>query len=238
VSPRRGYDRPIPERAPTRPRQRRKPIEVRRREVLDAALQLVVTGGFAAVTMEAIARRAALAKTVVYNAYPNRTELLAALLQRESERALSTFADALASSADDGAPAPTGPAGVVPPASSAPSAGDPLEGPLRWVEAIAVAIQRDPTTWRLILLPPDEPPEALKAAVGAGREVVLDHVRVMLADLAASRPAISRLDRDFLPLALLAICEAGATQLIAAPDAYDPARVVAFARDLLEALSR
>jgi AcrR family transcriptional regulator len=186
--------------------------------------------------MEAVARRAALAKTVVYNAYPNRTELLAALLQRESERALSTFADALASSADadDGAPAPTGPAGVVPPATS----GDPLEGPLRWVEAIAVAIQRDPTTWRLILLPPDEPPEALKAAVGAGRVVVLDHVRVMLADLAASRPAISRLDRDFLPLALLAICEAGATQLIAAPDAYDPARVVAFARDLLEALSR
>jgi AcrR family transcriptional regulator len=195
--------------------------------VLDAALHLVVAGGFASVTMEAVARQAALAKTVVYNAYPNRTELLGALLQRESERALGTFADALASSgAADGR---------VPTAAGSASA-DPLEAPLRWVEAIAVAIQRDPTTWRLILLPPDEPPEALRTAVGAGRELVLDHVRVMLAELAAVRPRIARFDEDFLPLALLAICEQGAHQLIGAPDEYDPARVVAFARDLLTAL--
>lgn len=213
----RGYDRRIPERPATRPRQRRKPIEVRRREVLDAALDLVGAGGFASVTMEAVARRAALAKTVVYNAYPNRAELLSALLEREFSRAMATFADAL-------------------PASGTAD-GDPLEASLRWVEAIATAIQRDPTTWRLILFPPDEPPTVLKASIQAGREIVLDHLRVMLTDLAAVRPRIARFDPDFLPLALLAICEEGSRQLIAAPADYDPARVVAFARDLLTALS-
>jgi len=196
--------------------------------VLDAALDLVVAGGFASVTMEAVARRAALAKTVVYNAYPNRAELLSALLEREFSRAMATFADALpASGTADGSALPT----------SGAADGDPLEASLRWVEAIAVAIQRDPTTWRLILFPPDEPPEALKASIQAGREVVLGHLRAMLADLAAVRPRIARFDPDFLPLALLAICEEGSRQLIAAPDDYDPARVVAFARDLLTALS-
>ncbi|MDO9409355.1 TetR/AcrR family transcriptional regulator [Patulibacter sp.] len=186
--------------------------------MLDATLELVVAGGFASVTMEAVARRAALAKTVVYNAYPNRTELLSALLEREFARALGTFADAL-------------------PATGT-GEGDPLEAALRWVEAIAVAIRRDPTTWRLILFPPDEPPGALKASIQAGREVVLDHVRVMLGDLAAARPSVARFDPEFLPLALLAVCEEGARQLTAAPDEYDPARVVAFARDLLTALAR
>jgi AcrR family transcriptional regulator len=185
--------------------------------VLDAALLLVVEGGFASVTMEAVARQAALAKTVVYNAYPNRTELLSALLEREFARALGTFADAQ--------PAP-GTAGE-----------DPLDAPLRWVEAIATAIQRDPTTWRLILFPPDEPPKALKASIQAGREVVLDHLRAMIRDVAAVRPRIARFDPDFLPLALLALCEEGSRQLIAAPDEYDPARVVAFARELLAALA-
>lgn len=186
--------------------------------MLDAALDLVAGGGFASVTMEAVAREAALAKTVVYNAYPNRAELLEALLQREFARALATFADAM----------PT----------SGTADGDPLEASLRWVEAIAVAIQRDPTTWRLILFPPDEPPTALKASIQAGRELVLDHLRVMLGDLAVARPSIARFDPDFLPLALLAICEEGSRQLIAEPDQYDPARVVAFARELLTALAR
>jgi AcrR family transcriptional regulator len=197
--------------------------------VLDAALGLVVDGGFSAVSMEAVARRAALAKTVVYNAYPNRTELLSALLQREFSRALATFADALRASGSGGrdpseAPTVTG--------------RDPLAPSLRWVEAIAVAIQRDPTTWRLILFPPDEPPVALKASIQAGRDVVLGHLRAMLDELATVRPSIARFDEDFLPRALLAICEEGSRQLIAAPDEYDPARVVTFARELLTALAR
>lgn len=185
--------------------------------MLDAALGLLDAGGFAAVSMEAVARRAELAKTVVYNAYPNRTELLAALLEREAARALGTFAAAL------------------PPAG--PEGGDPLDAPLRWVEAIAVAIQREPRTWRLILFPPDAPPEALKASVQAGRDVVLDHVRSMVADLAVARPCVARFDADFLPRALMAVCEEGARQLLASPDEYDPARVVAFARELLGALA-
>lgn len=166
-------------------------------------------------TMEAVARRADLAKTVVYNAYRNRDALLGALLERESTRALEMFADAVPADAD---------------------ATDPLDAPLRWVEAVTRAITANPTPWRLILVPPDETPRELRDAVDAGRALVLQHVRGLLAQVVRERPALGRIDADLLPRVLLAACEEGARLLIARPDEYDGERVVRFARDLLTTL--
>lgn len=185
--------------------------------MLDAALALIVDEGFGAVTMEAVARRADLAKTVVYNAYPNRDALLGALLEREATRALATFADAL---------------------PDAPAPEDPLAAPLAWVRAVVAAITADPTPWRLILLPPDETPREVRDAVDAGRALVLQHVRGLVAEVVAQRPALGRIDPDLLPRALLAACEEGARLLLARPDEYDARRVVRFAEDLLQALVR
>jgi AcrR family transcriptional regulator len=66
---------------PGRTRQPRMPIEVRREQVLDVALKLIVEKGYAAATMEAVAREADLAKPRVYSAYPGRGPLLRALLE-------------------------------------------------------------------------------------------------------------------------------------------------------------
>src|SRR6188768_579264 len=55
------------------------PIEVRREQVLDAALRLVCERGYGAANMEAIARETGVAKTVVYEAYGTRERLLRSL---------------------------------------------------------------------------------------------------------------------------------------------------------------
>ena len=55
-------------------------MERARSGILDAAAELVADGGPRAVTMAAVARRAAVAKATVYNHFRDRDELLRALL--------------------------------------------------------------------------------------------------------------------------------------------------------------
>src|SRR5882757_2405021 len=78
-----------------RSRQPRMPIEVRREQVLDATLKLIVERGYPAATMEAVARQAELAKPRVYSAYPGRGPLLRALLEREERRVVTALAEAM-----------------------------------------------------------------------------------------------------------------------------------------------
>ncbi len=57
----------------------------RRDALLEAAADLVVDGEIEAVSMEAVAERAGVSRPLVYKHFANRTELLAALYQREAE---------------------------------------------------------------------------------------------------------------------------------------------------------
>src|ERR1700761_3787964 len=110
---------------PTRRRAPRLPIEVRREQALDAALRIICARGYGAASMEAIAREVGVAKTVIYEAFPRRAELLRALLEREERRILS----ALLTDAPGAPPGPP-PALGSPPAPDAPAtAGSPPAWP-------------------------------------------------------------------------------------------------------------
>src|ERR1700761_3235285 len=78
-----------------RPYAARMPAEERREQLLDAALRTAVDQGFAAVTMDRIARAAGVTRPVVYGLFPDRGALLAALLERETKRARAALAPAL-----------------------------------------------------------------------------------------------------------------------------------------------
>lgn len=198
----------------SRPRQPRLPIEVRRQQVLDAAFALIVEHGYAAATMEAIARQAGLAKTVVYNAYPRRGPLLEALLERETSRALQMLT------------------------SESPVPGsDPNEVLVAWVEHAARAIAENPSLWRLVLAPTEGTPPAVRNAVDMGRALVLGRIRELLAPFLAARPKLAGIDHDLMARSLLAICEQGAVLLLERPEQYPVERVVQFARDFLAALA-
>ncbi|MFE9577707.1 TetR/AcrR family transcriptional regulator [Nocardia sp. NPDC006044] len=74
---------------------------MRREQVRDAAL-LVIRGGYAGITMEAVSREAELATPRVYAAYPGVEPLLLALFDREGQRALATLAEAMPAFTEDG----------------------------------------------------------------------------------------------------------------------------------------
>ena len=69
--------------------------ERRRPMVLDAALDVFVEKGYFASTMSAIADAAGVTKPVVYECYPNKEGVYAALLDREEQRLLTAVQAAL-----------------------------------------------------------------------------------------------------------------------------------------------
>jgi AcrR family transcriptional regulator len=69
--------------------------ERRRPLVLDAALRLFVEHGYRGTSMDAIAAAAGVTKPVLYDCYPSKEALFAALLEREEQRLMNAIASAL-----------------------------------------------------------------------------------------------------------------------------------------------
>ncbi|MGH3871096.1 MAG: TetR/AcrR family transcriptional regulator [Pseudonocardiaceae bacterium] len=69
--------------------------ERRRPLILDAALAVYVERGYRGTSMQAVADAAGVTKPVVYECYPNKDELLLALLDREERRLLDAITKAL-----------------------------------------------------------------------------------------------------------------------------------------------
>jgi TetR/AcrR family transcriptional regulator, fatty acid biosynthesis regulator len=67
----------------TKPRRTRLAPEERSQLILDVAAQIVTSEGVSAVNMDRLGRDAGISKALVYNYYPNRNDLLRALLLRE-----------------------------------------------------------------------------------------------------------------------------------------------------------
>ncbi|MGH2951523.1 MAG: TetR/AcrR family transcriptional regulator [Solirubrobacterales bacterium] len=191
------------------------PIEVRREQVLDAALRLITERGYGAVTMEAVAREADLAKPVVYNAYRGRAALLYALLEREEARALGALAGAM---------------------PAQPLDADPAAALLEWLRSLAGAIAANPAPWRLMLVPADETPDVVRERVQRGRALALEQAKSLTKALLAQRPPITSLDHELAAHSLLAICEQMAALLISEPHRYPPERLIAYAENLLRML--
>jgi AcrR family transcriptional regulator len=200
-----------------RPRQPKLPIEVRREQVLDAALRLISAHGYRAATMEAIAREADVAKPVVYNAYPGLGPLLKALLAREEQRGLRDVMDALSGIDEE----------------------DDLDTALAaGVRGFLEAVREHPVTWRLILLPAQETPREVRQHVEAGRAFALQGIRTVVQAGLASRPGFDAVDLELVARSLLAICEQAAMLVLTDPDEFSPDRYADFARQVLNLTQR
>ena len=201
------------------PRRRyspRLPRAQRREQVLDAALRLLGSKGFAAASMEGIAREADIAKTVVYDAFGTREDLLHALFVREQERSLADVAVAM--------PTP-------------PVSGQPLDVLVEALTGWLEAVRRNPDRWRLILLPADGTPPAFRAAVDRNRGQLLRQIEPLVA-WGLQRLGLPDLDPELAAHMLLGTSENAARLTLTQPRRFPPARVAAFAGDLLGALGQ
>ncbi|PXX66384.1 TetR family transcriptional regulator [Nocardia tenerifensis] len=114
----------------------------RREQLLDVARDIVAADGFGAVTIDRVARESQVARALVYQQFTDLSGLMTALLDRESAIAL---------------------AGV---------------GSVDWSDTVEVDqvgrgilayLHAAPTSWRIILSPPDGGPPDLRGRLEAGR---------------------------------------------------------------------
>jgi AcrR family transcriptional regulator len=187
----------------------------RREQLLDVTKAIVGEQGFHAVSIEAVARRAGITRPIVYSHFDDLNALLEAMLEREGERALSQLGEIL--SAD----------------RSPEDPGEPLLDALR---GYLEAVQADPVTWRLVLVPTEGAPEMLREQVESGREAVV----AALADLVAAGPFPGRPTPDPALTARLlsAVADEAARLMLTDPEEYPIERLMAHARWVLDELRR
>ncbi|MFJ2240831.1 TetR/AcrR family transcriptional regulator [Streptomyces sp. NPDC087859] len=205
--------------SPDRPRRRRPyaprvPIEERREQLLDAALAVIVSDGYDRVSIDAIAKRAGVARSVVYGAFENLDALLTALLDRQQARAFERLL------------------------RTVPDAGelsDPAAFASEAVRRMADMLHQDPDTWRLILLPPGNMPVVVRDRIEADRErfrlLVERWLSLALAD--RSDPG---LDAQVLAHALVACAEHFGRVALTEPAKFDLPRLTGQVRVILGAL--
>jgi AcrR family transcriptional regulator len=174
----------------------------RREQLLDATKAVVAEHGFHAASIETVARRAGITRPIVYRHFDDLGELLDALVVRETARALAQLEAFMPSELGD----------------------DPRQGLLTTLLAYLQAVESDPDTWRLVLVPPEGAPALLRERIALGRAAVVKQ----LAGAAAGSP-----DPELTARALSAVADEAARLVLADPERYPPARVLDHARWLL-----
>lgn len=178
----------------------------RREQLLDVTVRLVAEQGFHAVSIEAVASRAGVTRALVYNHFRDLHELLKVVIERETSRALAQVSET---------------------ALADLSEGDPDQLMLDALDAYLQAVRSSPSTWRLVLMPPEGAPPALHAKIAAGRAAVLKRLsRAVqpLTDQAEPR------DAELTARVLSAISDEYARLLLTDSDRFPPERLLRHAR--------
>lgn len=200
-----------------RPYAPRMPVEQRREQLLDAALDIALERGFHAVTVDAVARACEVTRPVVYSVFADRSALLGALADRAEARTLEQLEP------------------VFPALPDLDDDPDPDELLAAGVTAYLSAVAADPRTWRVVLLPPEGAPPELTARVDRHRRVLLDRLRVLLG-WGLTRRGGPDLDPDLFARAVFTLAEGAARLLLADPERWDVASFTDFTRTALAAL--
>lgn len=203
----------------------RVPPEQRREQLLDAALDLVVTRGHDTATVDAVAARAGVTKPVLYGVFTGRADMLAALLAREGAHALAQLADVLGTLLPEGAhDARTGDTDLHDVLARA------LEGFLR-------AVHTAPQRWSCIVLPLAGMPTAFHEARERARADV--HAQVVEVVRAGVDTGVLPAGLDVVLAAhvVVSLAETAARLTLAEPE-HPVENVVDGARGLLAALAQ
>lgn len=186
----------------------------RREQLLDVTKEIVGERGFHAVSIEAVARRAGITRPVVYGHFADLDALLEAMVEREGSRALSQLDEILPQKLSE--------------------AKSPREDLLAALRGYLEAVAADPVTWRLVLMPMEGTPMALREAVEKGREAVV----VALADAVRPGfgPGAGSPDPELTAHMLSAVSDEAARLMLTDPKRVPIDRLIAHADWMLRQL--
>jgi AcrR family transcriptional regulator len=179
----------------------------RREQLLDVTARLAAERGFHALSIEAVSARAGVTRALVYNHFRGLRELLEAVISRETSRALAQVSETALTNLDE---------------------GDPRELMIDALDAYLNAVRSSPTTWRLVLMPPEGAPPALHTKIADGRAAVLERLSRAVKPLTdrATEPR----DAELTARLLSAVSDEYARLLLTDPDRFPPHRLLEHAR--------
>jgi AcrR family transcriptional regulator len=186
---------------------RRMSAPERREQLLDVAAQLAVERAFHGVSVEAVAQRAGITRAVVYQHFADLQSLLEAVIKRETSRALAQVSETTLEDLSE---------------------GDPVELMLESLRAYLHAVQNQPNTWRLVLMPPQGAPEKLHRAIAKGRASVLAKMARAVRPALAGQPRL--VDAELTARMLSAMADEYARLVLSDPDGFRPERLLEHAR--------
>jgi AcrR family transcriptional regulator len=198
-----------------RPYAARVPLDVRREQLLDAALTIIVRDGYEAVSVDSIAREAGVTRPVVYGVFDGGLrDLLKALLDRQQERALTQLYEAL------------------PPD---PDLSDPDRLVADTARTMIETVRANPMVWQPILLAPVGMPEQARRRIDADRENFVVQLTGLL-ELGIAARGGPDVDPEVAAHAILAILEHFGRLLLTEPDRFTTERLVDTITALLASL--
>jgi len=189
----------------------------RREQLIEATLGVILEQGYEGVSIEAIARAAGVTRPVVYDHFPNLARLLQALIEREERSALAQLEDVL---------------------PEQPRQRDPAELVATGVRLFLDAVASRPSTWQIILSPPEGTPAVIRREVETNRAHTVGRIE-RLVRWAIERPELPmELDVELTARALLSLAEDAGRMVLTNQDGYSPERYERFARTVMSLLRR
>jgi len=179
----------------------------RREQLLDVTAQLAVERAFHGVSVEAVAQRAGITRAVVYQHFADLQSLLEAVIERETQRALAQVSETTLEDL---------------------SRGEPVELMIESLRAYLCAVQNQPNTWRLVLMPPQGAPEMLHRAIAEGRASVLRRMARAVRPVLATQPGVA--DAELTARMLSAMADEYARLVLVDPARFPPERMLEHAR--------
>jgi AcrR family transcriptional regulator len=186
----------------------------RREQLLDVTVEIVAEQGFQAVSIQSVAQRAGISRPIVYEHFGELTGLLEALVEREIARALAQLSDAELGDL---------------------TGADPFELLLDSLRTYLGAVEHHPTTWRLVLMPPEGAPELLRKSILRGRLAVLN--RLARALRPGLTPGGEPPDPQLTARIVSAVADEYARLLLTDPGRFPPDRLLLHARWCLDHVS-
>ncbi len=187
------------------PRGQRLSRPERREQLLDVTKRIVGEDGLHAVSIDRVAREAGISRPIVYEHFSDLGGLLGALLDREGQRALTQLA------------------AVVP---TETSAGDLTQALVDGLDGYLRAVQAEPVTWRLVLMPPEGAPEFLHARITEARAAVVAQLAALVASAFEPAGGQRSPDPELTAESMSALSDHWARLLLTAPDRYDVERIL------------
>jgi AcrR family transcriptional regulator len=188
----------------------------RRRQLLDAALRIIIRDGYGAVSIETIAREVDVSRPVIYGAFDDLADLLGALLDRQERRALAQLAAAV--------PGP-------------PGDQEPAAFIVGVVRSMVEVVAEDPDTWIPILLPPDRTPKVVRERIDRDRERVRRQFEALLGWALARRGGPGEVDMELASHSILVVVEHWGRLVLRDPERFSAERLAAFVEGLVGGLA-